>query len=95
MTSATKDSKSLSSSDHVVLAAKDVNVFYGDFKAVQHVDLECYRGQITALIGPSGCGKTTLLRCFALLELPSEGRIVMEGTPISTASHLSPKTTPA
>ena len=64
MTSATQDSKSLSSSDHVVLAAKDVNVFYGDFKAVQNVNLECYRGQITALIGPSGCGKTTLLRCF-------------------------------
>ena len=64
MTSAAEDSKSLSSSDHVVLSAKDVNVFYGDFKAVQNVDLECYRGQITALIGPSGCGKTTLLRCF-------------------------------
>ena len=64
MTSAAQDSKSLSSSDHVVLSAKDVNVFYGDFKAVQNVDLECYRGQITALIGPSGCGKSTLLRCF-------------------------------
>jgi phosphate transport system ATP-binding protein len=48
----------------VVLSAQDVNVYYGDFKAVQDVNLECFRGQITALIGPSGCGKTTLLRCF-------------------------------
>jgi ABC-type polar amino acid transport system ATPase subunit len=36
------------------------------------------------VVGPSGSGKTTLLRCFALLEKPSEGRIVMQGTTIST-----------
>jgi phosphate transport system ATP-binding protein len=52
------------STREVVLATRNLNVFYGDFKAVQDVTLECYRGQITALIGPSGCGKTTVLRCF-------------------------------
>ncbi len=50
--------------DQVVLKASQLNVYYGDFRAVQEVNLECKRGQITALIGPSGCGKTTVLRCF-------------------------------
>jgi phosphate transport system ATP-binding protein len=64
MSSATPTLEPTTSSGQVVLAAKDVNVYYGSFKAVQEVNLECFKGQITALIGPSGCGKTTLLRCF-------------------------------
>ena len=64
MSSAVSTSQGGTGVDHVVLAARSVNVYYGDFKAVQDVNLDCYRGQITALIGPSGCGKTTLLRCF-------------------------------
>jgi ABC-type polar amino acid transport system ATPase subunit len=35
-------------------------------------------------VGPSGSGKTTLLRCFALLETPSEGRVIMDGNVIAT-----------
>jgi len=64
MSGTTKASEPTGSTGQVVLAAKDVNVYYGSFKAVQEVNLECFKGQITALIGPSGCGKTTLLRCF-------------------------------
>ena len=48
--------------DPVVMACKDVNVYYGDFRAVTGVDLAFGRNEITALIGPSGCGKSTLLR---------------------------------
>jgi phosphate transport system ATP-binding protein len=60
----------------VVLATRDLNVYYGDFRAVQDVNLECYRGQITALIGPSGCGKTTVLRCFNRMnDLISTARV--------------------
>ena len=51
--------------DHaVVFAARDLNVYYGDFRAVRDVSVEVYRNEITAFIGPSGCGKTTVLRCF-------------------------------
>jgi len=64
MSSVAQNSPSDGSLGHTVLAAREVNVYYGNFKAVQDVNLNCYRGQITALIGPSGCGKTTLLRCF-------------------------------
>jgi phosphate transport system ATP-binding protein len=52
------------SSDNIVLTAKDLSVFYGDFRAVRDVNLEIRRGEITAFIGPSGCGKSTVLRCF-------------------------------
>ncbi|WP_426187651.1 phosphate ABC transporter ATP-binding protein PstB [Microbacterium sp. TWP3-1-2b2] len=44
------------------MRCEDVNVYYGDFRAVTGVNLEFGRNEITALIGPSGCGKSTLLR---------------------------------
>ncbi|HNM96489.1 MAG TPA: phosphate ABC transporter ATP-binding protein PstB [Marmoricola sp.] len=46
------------------MAARDLNVYYGDFHAVHDVNLEFGRHEITALIGPSGCGKSTVLRCL-------------------------------
>jgi len=48
----------------VVFEAKDLSVFYGDFRAVRDVNLDVLQGEITALIGPSGCGKSTVLRSF-------------------------------
>jgi phosphate transport system ATP-binding protein len=48
----------------VVFEVKDLNVYYGAFRAVRDVDIEVNRKEITAFIGPSGCGKTTVLRCF-------------------------------
>ncbi len=47
-----------------VFTLDDLSVFYGTFRAVQHVTLDIRRHQITAFIGPSGCGKTTVLRCL-------------------------------
>ncbi|MGI9600394.1 MAG: phosphate ABC transporter ATP-binding protein PstB [Acidimicrobiales bacterium] len=47
-----------------VLEARDLNVYYGAFRAVRDVDLDIRAQQITAMIGPSGCGKSTVLRCF-------------------------------
>ncbi len=43
-------------------SVKDVNLFYGDFHAVQNVSMTIEPNQVTALIGSSGCGKTTVLR---------------------------------
>lgn len=44
--------------------AKDVNFFYGDFKALKGITMPIHQNKVTALIGPSGCGKSTFLRCF-------------------------------
>jgi len=51
--------------DHpVVFDVKDLDVYYGAFRAVRDIELDVRRNQITAFIGPSGCGKSTVLRCF-------------------------------
>jgi phosphate transport system ATP-binding protein len=47
-----------------VIETRDLDIFYGDFKAVTGVNMEIERNKITAIIGPSGCGKSTLLRAF-------------------------------
>lgn len=52
---------------------------YGDYVAVQGLDLAIERGEFVAIMGPSGCGKTTTLRMIAGLEVPSEGEIRLNG----------------
>ena len=47
-----------------ILESKNLDIFYGDFKAVTDVNMKIQRNKITAIIGPSGCGKSTLLRAF-------------------------------
>ncbi len=47
-----------------VLRARDLNLWYGSFRALKDINIAITRNRVTALIGPSGCGKSTLLRCF-------------------------------
>ena len=65
-----------------------VNKKFGDFVALEDVNLNIPTGQLTALLGPSGGGKSTLLRIIAGLESTDEGTIRIEGT---EATHLSPQ----
>ena len=57
-------SQTISSNGHYAIEAKDLNVYYGDFLAVEKVNLKIEKQKITAMIGPSGCGKSTVLRAF-------------------------------
>jgi phosphate transport system ATP-binding protein len=57
----------------LVFEARDVSVYYGDFRAIRNIMLPIRRNEITALIGPSGCGKTTFLRCFNRMNDLIEG----------------------
>jgi spermidine/putrescine transport system ATP-binding protein len=52
---------------------------FGGVAAVDGVDLSIREGEFFALLGPSGCGKSTLLRMIAGLEIPTEGRILIDG----------------
>src|SRR5688572_15862218 len=47
-----------------VFEVRDLDFYYGSFRALRNVDLLIRRQRITALIGPSGCGKSTFLRCL-------------------------------
>jgi phosphate transport system ATP-binding protein len=46
------------------IETKDLNIYYGVFRAVKDVNLSISKNKITAIIGPSGCGKSTVLRTF-------------------------------
>ncbi len=56
---------------------------FGDFTAVNNIDLHIYRGELFTILGGSGCGKSTLLRMLAGFEEPSEGRILIDGLDIT------------
>jgi putrescine transport system ATP-binding protein len=52
---------------------------FGDFVAVENLDLKIYPREFFALLGPSGCGKTTLMRMLAGFENPTQGDVVLDG----------------
>lgn len=58
---------------------KNINKYYGSFKASDNVNFGIEQGKLVALLGPSGSGKTTILRMIAGLEHPDEGEILIDG----------------
>jgi putrescine transport system ATP-binding protein len=56
---------------------------FGDFVAVDHVDLDIKQGELFSILGGSGCGKSTLLRMMAGLESPSSGSIEIDGIDVT------------
>jgi phosphate transport system ATP-binding protein len=66
------------------IVTRDMDVYYGDFRAVKGINLEIEPQKITALIGPSGCGKSTVLRAFNRMNdlIPTarvEGEVLFRG----------------
>ncbi len=61
------------------IKVQSVSKHFGDFTAVDSVDLEIYKGELFCLLGGSGCGKSTLLRMLAGFETPSSGSITIDG----------------
>ncbi|MDB3860299.1 ABC transporter ATP-binding protein [Paracoccaceae bacterium] len=71
------------SKDKPLLEIRGVSKKFGDFIAVNNVDLDIYQGELFCLLGGSGCGKTTLLRMLAGFEKPSSGQILIDGQDMS------------
>ena len=55
------------------ISIKNLDLYYGDFKALKNVNLEIEANKITAFIGPSGCGKSTLLKSINRMNDLVEG----------------------
>lgn len=76
------DTKEISK-DKPLLEIRGVSKKFGDFTAVNNVDLDIYQGELFCLLGGSGCGKTTLLRMLAGFEKPTSGQILIDGQDMS------------
>jgi sulfate/thiosulfate transport system ATP-binding protein len=61
------------------IVLENISKKFGQFSALDHIDLEIPEGELVALLGSSGCGKTTLLRIIAGLERPDEGKVLLSG----------------
>jgi branched-chain amino acid transport system ATP-binding protein len=62
-----------------LLLVQDISITFGRLMALNHVSLEIYPGEITAIIGPNGAGKTTMLNIINGFYKPDAGRIIFEG----------------
>ncbi len=74
----------LAANGKYAIQVHDLNVYYGDFRAIKDVALTIHRRKITAIIGPSGCGKSTMLRAFNRMNelVPTawaEGEVIFNG----------------
>ena len=69
--------------EKIKIKSKNVNVYYGQKKALDKINLEIPTNKVTALIGPSGCGKSTFLRCINRMNdtidiCRIEGKIIVD-----------------
>ena len=68
---------------------------FGDFTAVDGINLKVDSGEFFSLLGPSGCGKTTTLRMIAGFERPTDGQIVLDGVDVARCRRTSATSTPS
>ncbi|RYZ96871.1 MAG: sulfate ABC transporter ATP-binding protein, partial [Moraxellaceae bacterium] len=61
------------------IQVKQIDKHFGQFHALNNINLEFPDGELVALLGPSGCGKTTLLRIIAGLETADSGQVLLQG----------------
>ena len=69
------------------ITIRDLDFYYGDFKALKNINIDIPEKNVTAFIGPSGCGKSTLLRTFNRMydlypSMHAEGQIILDGSNI-------------
>ena len=74
--------------DDVWLAYDETKLAQGQF-AVEAIDLEVASGEFIAIVGPSGCGKSTFMKLATGLKMPSRGRILVEGQPVTGPLKIS------
>ena len=71
-----------------MIETKNLTKIYGTdenrLRALDGVDLTISRGEFAAVVGPSGCGKSTLLHLLGGIDTPTEGKVVIDGTDLST-----------
>jgi general L-amino acid transport system ATP-binding protein len=68
----------------IIVELSGVNKWFGDFHVLRDINLKIGRGEKVVICGPSGSGKSTLIRCVNRLEEHQEGRIIVDGTELTS-----------
>ncbi|MFM1650642.1 amino acid ABC transporter ATP-binding protein [Brevibacillus sp. B_LB10_24] len=66
-----------------MIKVENLSKSFGKLEVLHDISTEVKKGDVVAIIGPSGSGKSTLLRCMNLLEVPTTGKILIDGTDIT------------
>jgi branched-chain amino acid transport system ATP-binding protein len=74
----------VASTTGTVLSVEDVHTFYGSIEALKGISLDVQEGEIVTLIGANGAGKSTTLRSINGLNHPRQGKIVFQGTDVTS-----------
>jgi NitT/TauT family transport system ATP-binding protein len=69
--------------NETMISIEGISKSFGDFKALDNVDLKVAKGEFLVILGASGCGKSTLLNLITGFEKPSQGRIVVNGREVT------------
>lgn len=67
----------------ILLELQGIKKKFGDTEVLRGIDLSIRRGEFITFLGASGCGKTTTLRIIAGLEMPDEGRVLLDGKDVT------------
>ncbi len=70
----------------VMIHVEDLRKSFGDNNVLNGITQDIRKGEKVVIIGPSGSGKSTFLRCLNLLEVPTSGKIIFEGTDLTDKS---------
>jgi general L-amino acid transport system ATP-binding protein len=77
------DATQVAGTGDVMIEMDGVHKYFGDFQALNDINLRIGRQEVVVVIGPSGSGKSTMIRCINRLEEHDEGRIVVDGVELS------------
>ena len=66
-----------------MISIQGVSKHFGEFQALEHIDLEVEKGEFVVLLGASGCGKSTLLNLITGFNRPTGGRIIVNGREVN------------
>ena len=73
--------------DNVLFEIKGLKKNFGDLEVLKGIHTTIRKGEVVVVIGPSGSGKSTFIRCLNLLETPTEGQIIFEGSCITDKGY--------
>lgn len=76
----------MNANGEILLDVKGLEKAFGGNQVLNGITTQIRKGEVVAIIGPSGCGKSTFLRSLNLLEVPTGGQILFEGTDITDKS---------